>query len=424
MLKPGGHLLVFGGSRTFHRVACAIEDAGFEIRDTIMWIFGQGFPKSMNLGLAIDRKNGVESEVVGSKGTMPDFVDAGKKNSVNKIGVNDGESAERAEYLQYKARNGWNGWGTTLKPAYESIIVARKPCKGTCIDNVLMYGVGGLNIDECRVPTDDVLVHGGNLGVNSGDTRTGKALGMFQDGTPNTFVQNPDGRFPANVILTYDESDFDEVCGGFPVTKSTGGSGEASATGGLGNNVYGKYNHDVVASHLGGLGDSGSAARYFYCAKASKRDRDEGLDTFETKQCTGGGGGIGDYLEDVNSCSGKFGSEKAPHKNNHPTVKPTSLMQYLVRLVTPRGGTVLDPFNGSGSTGKACMYENKDRNAGYKYIGIDLSEEYLKISDARIRYAISSDVAPAEYSSGSSQTLNQNTPVTPKKKKPSSNRFF
>lgn len=424
VLKPGGHLLVFGGSRTFHRVACAVEDAGFEIRDTIMWIFGQGFPKSMNLGLAIDRKNGVESEVVGSKGTMPDFVDAGKKNSVNKIGVNDGESAERAEYLQYKARNEWDGWGTTLKPAYESIIVARKPCKGTCIDNVLMYGVGGINIDECRVPLEEGYEHK----ETQRKPRVGTVFSNESCGINN--VENHSasadekGRFPANVILTYDESDFDEVCGGFPVTKSTGGSGKASATGGLGNNVYGKYNHDVVASHLGGLGDSGSAARYFYCAKASKRDRDEGLDEFETKQCTGGGGGIGDYLDDVNSCSGKFGSEKAPHKNIHPTVKPTSLMGYLVRLVTPRGGTVLDPFNGSGSTGKACMYENKDRNAGYKYIGIDLSEEYLKISDARIRYAISSDVAPAEYSSGSQQTPNQNTPVTPKKKKPSSNRFF
>ena len=148
--------------------------------------------------------------------------------------------------------------------------------------------------------------------------------------------------------------------------------------------VYGDYKKKEP---FDSYGDSGSAARYYYCAKASKRDRDEGLDAFETKQCTGGGGGIGDYLNDVNSCSGKYGSEKAPHKNTHPTVKPTDLMQYLVRLVTPPCGTVLDPFNGSGSTGKAAMYENKDRNAGYKYIGIELTAEYLPIADARIRYA-------------------------------------
>lgn len=325
--------------------------------------------------------------------------------------------------------------GTTLKPAFEPVIVARKPCEGTCIDTVMKYGTGGINIDECRVPLED----GYEFKETNRKPKSGAVFNTDSSGYDNTANHSAsadrNGRFPANVILTYDDSDFDEVCGGFPVTKSAGGSttmpdfqdaGRKNVANG-GMNKIG-YNAGDTAdrkqSEYVAPADSGSAARYFYCAKASKRDRDEGLDAFETKQCTGGGGGIGDYLEDVNSCSGKFGSEKAPHKNNHPTVKPTSLMQYLVRLVTPRGGIVLDPFNGSGTTGKACMYENKDRNAGYKYIGIDLSEEYLQISDARIRYAISSDVAPAEYSSGSSQTPNQNTPVAPKKKKPSANRFF
>lgn len=151
------------------------------------------------------------------------------------------------------------------------------------------------------------------------------------------------------------------------------------------NEIYGHYPTHYSQNDI--WGDSGSASRYFYCAKASKRDRDEGLEAFETKQCVGGGGGIGDYLTDVNSASGKYGSEKAPHKNIHPCCKPTSLMQYLVRLVTPKSGTILDPFNGSGSTGKAVMYENNDRNADYKYIGIEMTGEYIPISIARIKYA-------------------------------------
>lgn len=352
VLKPGGYLLAFGGSRTFHRIACAIEDAGFEIRDTIMWLYGAGFPKSMNIGLAIDKKNGVESEVVGIKHhCQKDFKennlyaqDPANRNNTKCFGYGD--------EIVRKALNEWQGWGTALKLAYEPIIISRKPCEGSCTDNVLKYGVGGINIDECRVPTDDVLTHGGNLGVNSGDTRTGKALGMFQEGTPNTFEQNPNGRFPANVILTYDETDFDEVCGGMPTSGRHGSvKNQPNVTGESG--IYNSYgDHPDFTAYT----DEGSAARYFYCAKASKRDRNEGLP------------------------EGKH--------NIHPTVKNTDLMQYLVRLVTPKGGTILDPFNGSGSTGKAAMYENKDRNVGYKYIGIELSAEYLAISDARIKYAV------------------------------------
>lgn len=306
VLKPGGYLLAFGGSRTFHRIACAIEDAGFEIRDTVMWLYGSGFPKSMNIGKAIESKT---------------------------------------------EHNGmWKGWGTALKPSYEPIIIARKPCEDSCVANVLKYGVGGLNIDECRVYTSDIIKHGGTLKTMIGDERRGNSLGMFKEGTENTYTQNPNGRFPANTILTYDDTDFEEVCGGMPYTKSTGESGEKSTNGNF-KNVYGDYKGGIKPANLGGLGDSGSTARYFYCAKASKRDRDEGI-------------------------SGR--------RNTHCTVKPTSLMQYLIRLVTPNDGTILDPFNGSGSTGKAVMYENKEHNKGYKYIGIELEEEYLDISKARI----------------------------------------
>lgn len=306
VLKPGGYLLAFGGSRTFHRIACAIEDAGFEIRDTIMYLYGTGFPKSMNIGLAIDKKMGIESTVIGQS----DFPDICNSN----YGNNDGTRI----VLQ-------------LKPAYESITVARKPCEGSCIDNVLKYGVGGINIDECRINCEDSQ----KLKENWTKRKTNAGFGnnsLFDGGVLSSDKLNdytPDGRFPSNVILTYDETDENEVCGNLPIDNE------------------------------------GSAARYFYCAKASKRDRDEGLP------------------------EGKH--------NIHPTVKNTALMQYLVRLVTPKGGIILDPFNGSGSTGKAAMYENKDRNAGYKYIGIELTPEYLPIADARIRHAMG-DSSPVEYS--------------------------
>ena len=394
VLKPGGYLLAFGGSRTFHRIACAIEDAGFEIRDTIMWLYGSGFPKSMNIGLAIDKKNGVESEVVGySGGTMPDFRDVGRKQKAisgsDKLTFGQVENADRKDAPIYKAQNEWNGWGTALKPAYEPIIIARKPCEGSCVDNVLKYGVGGINIDECRITLEDSYKYKEtNRHSRTTNVFTDDECG-FDNSENRVASASPKGRFPSNLILTYDETNYDEVCGGFPNTTSTGGSGEASINYGQ---YCGGYQQGYVCDTLGGYGDSGSASRYFYCAKASKRDRDEGLDAFEEKQCVGGGGGIGDYLNDVNSCSGKYGSEKAPHKNTHPTVKPTALMSYLIRLVSPKGATILDPFMGSGSTGKSVMYENKDRNADYKFIGIELTDEYLPIAKARIDYVINNGV--------------------------------
>ena len=346
VLKPGGYLLAFGGSRTFHRIACAIEDAGFEIRDTIMWLYGSGFPKSMNIGLAIDKKNGVES------------IDTGEKiNSMSSLGVMHDDNWKSKKGITRKiSTNEWQGWGTALKPAYEPVIVARKPCEGSCVDNVMKYGVGGINIDECRVGT--------GTGNEKPKYKPNNKNNIFGKGLGDGEYENTNGRFPANTILTYDETDFDEVCGGFPNTKSTGGSGDASKK----NTFANTYN--------GGLGDEGSASRYFYCAKASKRDRDEGLNMIPQK-CNDGRN---------KPIDNAFQRGETLRKNTHPTVKPTSLMQYLVRLVTPKGGVVLDPFNGSGSTGKAVMYENKDRCKNYKYIGIELTEEYLPISKARIEY--------------------------------------
>lgn len=332
VLKPGGYLLSFGGSRTFHRIACAIEDAGFEIRDTIMWLYGSGFPKSMNIGLAIDKKLGIDSEVIGTY----------KEHDIRNNSYNSDEASKRYfEREIKKASNEWDGWGTALKPAYEPIIVARKPCEGSCVDNVIRYGVGGINIDACRIGTDERSYKGMSANKPEG-------AGCFRDDEwqPKDIEVTVNGRYPANVILTYDETDQTEVCGGMPCENEE------------------------------------SAARYYYCAKASKRDRDEGLELFEEKRKAGYGYDKG-YM---NAGEGMFKKRNTQKRNTHPTVKPTDLMQYLVRLVTPSGGTVLDPFNGSGSTGKAIAYENFDRDADYKYIGIELSEEYLAISDARIKF--------------------------------------
>jgi site-specific DNA-methyltransferase (adenine-specific) len=389
VLKPGGHMLVFGGSRTFHRIACAIEDAGFEIRDTIMWIYGSGFPKSMNIGLAIDKKNGVESPVVAVKEhCKKDFKDGNlyaqadaNKNNTKCFGYGTQEVRE--------PQNEWKGWGTCLKPSFEPIIVVRKPPEGTLVDNVLTYGVGGINIDECRVPMSD----------NEPDKRVGTDAVMHTDGEKMWYGENgyagkdvsvykDNGRFPANTILTYDESDYEEVCGGFPSSGSGNNKGVYNYSGREYNNKDTSMFNGDKPQAPSNYNDNGSASRYFYCAKASKKDRDEGLEEFEEKQI---------YSLDnkhrfnyKNTDANNLGDKilNISRKNTHPTVKPTELMQYLVRLVTPNGGTVLDPFNGSGSTGKAVMYENREKNKGYKYIGIELNEEYLPISKARIEHLI------------------------------------
>ena len=299
--------------------------------------------------------------------------------------------------------------GTSLKPSYEPIIVARKPCEGTCVDNVLKYGVGGINIDECRVETNEQL-----QGTTSKLAKYGGSS-YLESKTKNNgeYEQNPNGRYPANTILTYDETDFDEVCGGFPITKSVGGSmtmpdlrdvGKKSKESiGIDKLSFGQVsNAERKDTSYIAPSDEGSAARYFYCAKASKRDRDEGCEYLPTQSVGLSNQAKAEIIRGNVEFSGNKdlatnSLNKVYHnKNTHPTVKPTTLMQYLVRLVTPKGGTVLDPFNGSGSTGKAVMYENKDRNANYKYIGIELTEEYLPISKARIEYAISNDSIPID----------------------------
>ena len=359
VLKPGGYLLAFGGTRTYHRIACAIEDAGFEIRDCIMWLYGSGFPKSMNISKGIEAKakygkaNTVAKRKIEQDGN-------GKEYTV--IQTNNGAMGEKKEFVrkeytpQLDEAKEWEGWGTCLKPAYEPIIVARKPFKGSLVDNVLENGVGGLNIDECRVETGDIIAKNVSYKTEKQSEGWGTKKCITE---PSTI-----GRFPANLILTYDKNSFNEVCDGFPYTKSTGGSGEASKTHTF-QNVRIGVNGKNTGTHLGGLGDSGSAARYFYCAKASKKDRDEGLEEF-----------MEDTTDDGRNkpIDNPYLRGKTMRHNTHPTVKPTTLMQYLIRLVAPKGATILDPFMGSGST-------------GYKFIGIEKDPEYCEIAQARIEKA-------------------------------------
>ena len=463
----------------------------------------------MNIGLAIDKKNGVESEVigVGKSGAKETHT-----NSLNLVSNPFG-----GEYEIKKAQNKWNGWGTALKPSFEPIIVARKPFNGSLVDNVIEYGVGGINIDECRIGTEERTIP-----IHSQDKKEDNTMFNLHPTIQHERIPTTEGRFPANTILTYDETDFEEVCGGFPNTKS-----QIGARGGQGfHNCLGRPDRERKdGNNLSGFNDSGSASRYFmnckytgkdeeiwkqllvnnvesnleilkatkgnivqmnvedllkelkdhyakyvdnqldlieipivqdivemltwdfkietsqviqdfiinskkciqflnlvqfvekmdnidttkttqnllklfgyakvvitnyilgnieydqkryiYTPKASKKDRDEGLEEFEQQKVNDG------RKKDADNA---FQRGATLRHNMHPTVKPTELMQYLVRLVTPKGGTVLDPFMGSGSTGKAVMFENKERNANYDFIGIEKEKEYCDIAEARIRW--------------------------------------
>lgn len=388
VLKPGGYLLAFGGSRTFHRIACAIEDADFEIRDTIMWLYGSGFPKSMSLSKGLEAKEKLGNAGTRNKRKIEQACDTEEYTLKQTNNGAMGEIIEttRKEYIpNTDLAKQWNGWGTALKPSFEPIIVARKPFKGSLVDNVIEYSVGGINIDECRVGNEELhnsYAGNKNSGFTSGDTRNEKGKGMFSGNKEGETIVN--GRFPANTILTYDDTDFEEVCGGFPNTKSTPRTPTIGGTGGIG-----KATNFQRGSETSYFNDSGSASRYFYCAKASKKDRDEGCNDLQDTYNACSNQAIAEQKRGNNNFADENNStfnKVYVGKNTHPTVKPTELMQYLVRLVSPNGSTILDPFNGSGSTGKAVMYENYEKNKNYKYIGIELTEEYLPIAKARIEY--------------------------------------
>jgi len=322
VLKPGGHLLAFGGSRTYHRMACAVEDAGFEIRDQIMWLYGSGFPKSLDVSKAIDKAAGAKRDPVTREVVVEaDLLRDEQRGEVmaTKTHVQGGGNAlqlrvgprrevEVAETCcATDAARQWQGWGTALKPAHEPIVVARKPLIGTVAANVLKHGTGALNVDGCRV---------GNEAITQ--TRTAQRTWREHEGradippSADNRQTTTRGRWPANVIL-------DEEAGAMLDEQSDG------------------------------------ASRFFYCPKASRKEREAGLSADE-------------------------------RQNKHPTVKPVALMRYLVRLVTPPGGTVLDPFLGSGTTLMAAALEGVDA------IGIEREAEYVEIAKARVKWAESQPV--------------------------------
>ena len=341
LLKPGGYLLAFSASRNYHRMAVAVEDAGFEIRDQIMWIYGSGFPKSLNIGMGVDKKQGNERVTVGERTrNVKPFDDDNGWNSNNTTG----------NHIYTKGNSEWEGWGTALKPAHEPIVMARKPLEGTVVDNVLEHGVGGINIDECRV--------GKEILEEQIAGRSNK-IGTFE--RKDMITPKREGRYPANVM--HDGSDV--VNDIFPNSKGSSGNGNAKV---------GETSKGAIPLRRGEAplyNDEGSASRYFYCPKTAKSERNQGLIEFDDKQ----------YSHDgrKKSIENPYQRNKSISKNSHPTVKPVELMKYLCRLVTPKGGTVLDPFMGSGSTGMAAKDE------GFDFIGIEREKEYFEISEQRIK---------------------------------------
>ena len=351
VLKPGGHLLSFGGSRTYHRMACAIEDAGFEIRDQIMWIYSQGFPKSMDISKAIDKQFGAERKVIGKR-EHPTLKDKSK--------------VDRQESTQYHANNSikdeWDitapstdlakqylGYGTSIKPSHEPIVVARKPLsEKTVAKNVLKWGTGGINIDDCRIEfseNDDTRIgkdykHNAKAGLENGSHKDNSS-GQEQ------LLHNPQGRFPANII-------FDEEAG--KILDEQSGTLKSGKNATRKNpDAKGYHGNWGIGQEMTTYGDSGGASRFFknisyteddiectfkYCAKASKKEKGEG--------------------------------------NTHPTCKPLSLIKYLITLVTPLNGICLDPFEGSGTHSLSC------EELGFDYIGFEMDVNYFEIINNRL----------------------------------------
>ena len=455
VLKPGGYMLAFGGSRMYHRLACGVEDAGFEIRDQIMWVYGSGFPKSHNISKQLDKRGGNnhlvsevsqklkearESRAI-SKGEADKLFCDSTTNYMWFEGRKDGvrlpddasfekicnewselkpyqdkiKSANREVIGQYEGDVGglggerlgnkggditisatdvakdWEGWGTALKPAHEPIVMARKPFSGTVADNVLEWGTGGINIDGCRVGNEPIKVAGHPYESFNRETKD-------EEGQERNLQNNKDeyreGRFPANII-------FDEEAG--KILDEQSGERKGFASQNCNNQkLYGGNSLNKSATTRDGFkdgyNDTGGASRFFYCPKASKKDRDEGVEY--VGQIVKGRDEGQDAVSNPfklrpaigatyagNQTTSKIGANPdkptQPRANIHPTVKPTDLMAYLIRLVTPKGGVVLDPFTGSGSTGKAAVRE------GMNFIGIEREEEYFEIAKQRIEWEVS-----------------------------------
>jgi site-specific DNA-methyltransferase (adenine-specific) len=353
LLKPGGHLLAFSASRNYHRMAVAIEDAGFEIRDQMMWLYGSGFPKSLNIGKAIDKKQGNEREVVGTR--ISAFGDADSSETSDGRNLWGKESTKEVNLT--KGNSEYEGWGTALKPAHEPIVMARKPLsEKSIVDNVLKHGTGAINIDGCRIEGNDAKYPDTNPDFRDQGKKSKEAIGIdklsfgqvsgaerkkvvrkYPDMRGNKFNQTAGEK--KYVTYEYDPEDLQK--GRFPA------------------NVM----HDGLQTEW---------ARFFYCPKTSKSERHSNLDDHETSV-----GANGNKWTDQDYRKGDT-KPTTERKNTHPTVKPVDLMRYLCRMVTPKGGTVLDPFMGSGSTGMAAKDE------GFDFIGIEKEKEYFEICESRI----------------------------------------
>lgn len=386
VLKPGGHLLAFSGTRTYHRMASAIEDAGFEVRDMLEWIYASGFPKSLNVGKAVDKLQGNERQVVRDRTGAMNNADNSDAQSFTK-----GDVGFKTHFTETKGNSEWEGWGTALKPAHEPICMARKPLsEKTVAQNVLKWGTGGINIDESRVKTEDNLAKN-YASVRKYDDVMGERVGRFgfrqgKDSVAEATESTALGRFPANLI--HDNSEEVREC--FPYTKHGG----STYNEGTNNNWLGRNKIKYVST----VKDSGNASRFFksiiYQAKASKSERNKGCEGIENEKFTAGNYSQSPVCKTCDktlngtnnhsNCSGEVYYREMDSKktsNNHPTVKPIALMEYLIKMVTPKGGIVLDPFMGSGSTGIAA------KKNGYSFIGIEMECSYIEIAKNRIENA-------------------------------------
>lgn len=365
VLKPGGHLISFSGTRTYHKVVTAIENCGFEIRDMLSWIYGQGFPKSLNISKQMDAQilcgNGgtrklreVEQEFGGEEYTL-----TGKNNGI--LGETRIYDRKVLDPQTEQAKN-WEGWGTALKPAVEPIVLARKPISEKNIAlNIIKWGTGGINIDATRIELNGEIVPINKLESWSG---FGQEVRPDYEETVNT-----KGRWPSNLLL--DEESAELLDQQAPESKTGKTSFKERKRSGF--MLSGSENNVTVANSPDTYGDAGGVSRFFYCAKPSSKERESGLgESFQIKT-------VHSALNTKNGAGDRLDGGKSPERRNfHPTVKPIKLMEYLVKLVTPDGGICLDPFMGSGTTGIAC------KNLGKDFIGIELNEEYFRIAEARI----------------------------------------
>ena len=396
VLKPGGHLLAFSAARTYHHLATNIEMCGFEIRDQLMWLYGSGFPKAQDIGKAIQKRQGVK-ETQHKKGMRPYNNDENKSNS-HAGAFNTEYNDPVPTSIEAQA---WSGWKTALKPAHEPIVMARKPFKGSCIDNVLEHGVGALNIDESRIESEPRMVLTRKEGHNATLTFDGSKESEHKDTSDAYEMVEHNGRFPSNVLGEIPDYQKFFYCpkvsraerhAGFENLPKRlcgpGGDGWVQAQEHQGNNKkdnldhipkYDRRTEGLESAGFQGLqkldGKKGNLDHIPApfgdvkgCYVDGKRFAAKHQELQTNKRPRGEAFGDGNLLKDATQSVG----------NNHPTVKPVELMKYLVRLVTPKGGKVLDPFNGSGSTGMACV------ELGYDYTGIDLDKDYVEIANKRI----------------------------------------